>query len=321
MARPDSPAGELVSVVLPARNEAASLPAVVGEVLAALAGWRAEVIVVDDGSGDGTWEQVVRLHADHPEVRGLRLSRNFGQQAALMAGLGAARGSAVLTLDADGQHPPELIPALLEAWREGAAVVQAIRLDTAGAGFLKRWTSRLFYRLLSLLSGVEIEPGSSDFRLLSRPALEAVLASAGPRPFLRALVPWLGLETRKLPFTAPRRIGGRSSYGLRRMLRLSLDGVLGFSVVPLRLAIAVGAVVSLFSFLYLVYVVVVRLATGQAVPGWASTAGLLSLLGGIQLVTLGILGEYLGRVFVGSLGRPRFVVRERLGEPGEPDLV
>jgi polyisoprenyl-phosphate glycosyltransferase len=316
MAQPDLPAGELVSVVLPARNEAASLAAVVGRVLAALAGWRSEVIVVDDGSGDGTWEQVVRLHADHPEVRGVRLSRNFGQQAALVAGLEAARGSAVLTLDADGQHPPELIPALLAGWREGAAVVQGIRLDTAGAGLLKRRTSRLFYRLLSLLAGVGIEPGSSDFRLLSRPALEVVLASAGPRPFLRALVPWLGLETRKVPFTAPARIGGRSSYGLRRMLRLSLDGVLGFSVVPLRLAVGVGAVVSLFSFLYLVYVVVVRLATGQAVPGWASTAGLLSLLGGIQLVTLGILGEYLGRVFVSSLGRPRFVVRERIGEPG-----
>lgn len=306
--------GREISVVIPAHNEEEALEPVVEEVLSALAGMERQVIVVDDGSGDGTWEAVRRLHRRHPEVEGVRLTRNFGHQAALLAGLRAARGEAVLTLDGDGQHPPELIPAFLERWHRGAAVVQGLRRDEGGGSRFKRWTSCAFYRVLSALAGVEIPAGSADFRLLDRAAVEAVLAAAGPRPFLRGLIPWLGLETAGVPFTPGRRRGGRSSYTLRRMLRLSADGILGFSVVPLRLAVATGALVSLFALLYLVYVVVIRLATGEAVPGWASTAGLLSLLGGIQLLTLGIVGEYLGRVFLSSLSRPLYVVREHLRE-------
>ncbi len=304
----------LLSVVLPAHNEAAALPAVVARVLAALAGSSLEVIVVDDGSADGTWEVVRRLAAQDPAVRGLKLSRNFGHQAALLAGLAAAKGEAVLMLDADGQHPPELLPEMVAAWRNGAAVVQGVRGETAGEGLAKKLSSRIFYRLLTALAGVDLRAGTADFRLLGRPALQAVLAAAGPAPFLRGLIPWLGLPTTYLPFVAARRLAGNTSYTLRRMVRLSLDGILGFSVVPLRLAIGLGALVSLVSFLYLVYVLAIRLKTGEAVPGWASTAGLLSLLGGIQLLTLGILGEYLGRIFVATLGRPQYVVAERVGE-------
>jgi len=303
----------LISVVLPAHDEEAALPGLIEEVLAALSGHAVEVIVVDDGSADGTWDAVRRLHALHPEVRGLRLSRNFGHQAAILAGLAAARGDAVVMMDSDGQHPAALLPMLVERWREGASVVQAVRTETDGEGAFKRLTSRWFYALLSTLAGVRIPPGSADFRLLSRPALEEVLAGAGPMPFLRGLIPWLGLPTAAVPFRAARRAAGRSSYSLRRMVRLSLDGILGFSVVPLRLAIALGIFVSGLSFLYLAYVVGIRLFSGRAVAGWASMAGLLSLLGGMQLFTLGVLGEYLGRLFLASSNRPRFVIRERVG--------
>lgn len=303
-----------ISVVLPAHNEAAALPGVLARLLIVLAGESHEVIVVDDGSADDTWEVVRTQATQHPAVRGLKLSRNFGHQAALLAGLAAARGKAVLTLDADGQHPPELLPKMIELWRGGAAVVQGVREQTAGEGLGKKLTSRLFYRLLTALAGVDLKAGSADFRLLSRSAADAVVSAAGPAPFLRGLIPWLGLPTAYLPFVAERRLAGKTSYTLRRMVRLSLDGILGFSVVPLRLAIGVGALVSLVSFLYLVYVLAIRLQTGEAVPGWASTAGLLSLLGGFQLLTLGILGEYLGRVFVATLGRPQYVVAERAGQ-------
>ena len=309
----DNETGLMISVVMPAHDEAQALARVVERVLGALAGEEVEVIVVDDGSTDGTWAEVGRLAARLPAVRGLRLSRNFGHQAALVAGLETARGEAVAMLDADGQHPPELLPAFVARWREGFAVVQGVRQEGAGEGLFKRASSRLFYRLLRRLAGVPLSDGAADFRLLSREARDAVLRAAGPAPFLRALLPWLGLPTAYVPFTAEPRLGGASSYTLRRMLRLSLDGILGFSVVPLRLASALGALVSLVSFAYLAYVLAVRLATGHAVPGWASTAGLLSLLGGIQLLTLGILGEYLGRVFTASLSRPLYVVAERTG--------
>ena len=305
----------LISVVLPAHDEAEALPIVVEQVLDALGERERELIVVDDGSRDGTWGVIGRLHEMYPEVRGLRFTRNFGHQAAILAGLIAARGDAVIMMDADGQHPPELIPALLARWEEGAAVVQVLRVHTVGVGLFKRIASRGFYWVSSRLAAVELRPGSADFRLLSRPALETVLEAAGPLLFLRGLIPWLGLPTAEVPYEARRRVAGRSSYTLRRQLRLSIDGILAFSVVPLRLAIGIGALVSLFSFLYLIYVVAIRLGTGLAVSGWASTAGLLSLLGGIQLLTLGILGEYLGRIFLANLQRPRFVVRDRLGKP------
>lgn len=302
----------LVSVVIPAFNEEASLERTLGAVRSALTDYDHEIWVVDDGSLDGTWQLLRRLQRSVPRLRGVRLARNFGHQAALLAGLAACRGEVIVMLDADGQHPPELVVEFLGRWREGADVVQGERRRTADTGWFKRLSSSVYYQLLSLLAGIEIRPGTSDFRLLSRRACDAVLASAGPRPFLRGLLPWLGLPTVFVAYDAPARRAGRSSYGLARMVRLSLDGILGFSVVPLRLAIGAGLAISALSFGYLVYVVLIRLFSGDAVPGWASTAGLLSLLGGIQIFTLGVVGEYLGRLFSAQLGRPLYVLSERL---------
>lgn len=303
---------QLISIVTPAHNEEEALPGLVASVVKTLSGHAHEIIIVDDGSTDGTWSVIQSLKCQFPEVRAVRFTRNFGHQAALLAGLHAAQGDAVITLDSDGQHPVNLLPTLIERWQEGHIIVQGVRIKSANEGSFKRWSSQLFYKIHSTLSGVQVPIGSADFRLIGRPAVDTILRSAGPLPFLRGLIPWLGYDVRYVPFAAERRAAGRPSYTLRKMLRLSLEGLMAFSIIPLRLAITLGLLVSGLSLLYLIYILVVRLGSDNAVAGWASMTGLLSLLGGIQLLTIGIMGEYLGRLFVSNLNRPQFVIREQL---------
>ena len=250
----------------------------VDAIRSALEGSLLEIIVIDDGSTDGTWAVIEGLRAKYG-VRGIQFTRNFGHQSAILAGLLAARGQAVVTMDADGQHPAALLPVFVENWRRGYLVVQAVRTRNATGSWYKRWTSNLFYRFMRSLAGVDIHSGSADFRLLDRSVVKQVLASSGPLLFMRGLIPWLGYRTSFVPFEAGRRIAGETSYTARRMLRLSLDGLLSFSIIPLRLAIALGFVISGASFLYLVYILVIRFSAGNVVPGWASMTGLLSLLG------------------------------------------
>jgi glycosyltransferase involved in cell wall biosynthesis len=215
-------------------------------------------------------------------------------------------------MDSDGQHPESLIPELIKPWEDGYDVVQAVRTRTDAEGVLKRITSNIFYRILVRLSGVDVPHGAADFRLLSRSVVDTVLHSAGSQMFLSGLIPWMGFPTHYVPFEAARRVGGRSSYTWKRMLRLSVDGLMTFSIIPLRIAIALGISISALSFLYLVYIVVVWSTNSQVVHGWASMTGLLSLLGGIQLLTIGVVGEYLGRLFISNLNRPHFVIKEQL---------
>ena len=305
-----------ISVVLPVHEEAGALAVVVARIAAALVTESHEIILVDDGSRDDSWKVILALRAAHPQLVGIRFTRNFGHQSAILAGLVAARGEAVVMMDSDGQHPPELLPELVARWRAGALVVQGIRNDTEDATAFKRGTSRLFYRVFTALAGVHIPRGSADFRLLSRQVLDKVLASSGPLLFLRGLIPWLGFQAENVPFTVERRLAGRTSYSLRRMIQLSVHGLLGFSINPLRFASAMGMFISLLAFIYLAYIVTIWFTSREVVPGWASTAGLLAFLGGIQLLTLGILGEYVGRIFTAHLDRPPFVIQEQFGDSG-----
>lgn len=303
----------LVSVVMPAHDEERAISQVVVEVIRHLAAWTHEVIVVDDGSTDRTWAEIVALCACYPGVRGIRLTRNFGHQAALVAGLASARGAAVITMDADGQHPPELLPTLVQSWQDGYRVVQTVRHASPDEGWFKKKTSHLFYRVWSTLSGIPMIRGVADFRLMDRAVVDTVLASEGSLTFLRGLINWLGYETRYVTFEADRRIGGAPSYTWRKMLALSLDGLTSFSVVPLRIATALGVSVSAIAFVYLSYVLFIWLYSDRVVTGWASTAGLIAFVGGIQLFTIGVLGEYVGRIFLRSMDRPGFVLAETAG--------
>jgi dolichol-phosphate mannosyltransferase len=302
----------LISVVTPAHNEEAALAQTIERVAKSLCEYTNEIIIVDDGSTDTTWRTIQSLKDRFPEIRAIRFTRNFGHQSAILAGLIAAQGEAVIMMDSDGQHPAEMIPAFIKRWQEGFVIVQGVRVGKGDESILKRWSSRLFYGVLSLLSGVDVPKGSADFRLLGRSGVDIVLRSTGPLLFLRGLIPWLGFEISYVPFEPHPRTAGRPSFTWRRMIHLSIEGLMSFSIIPLRLSIALGISVSALSFLYLIYIVFIWLTSSRVVPGWASMTGLLSLLGGIQLLTIGVLGEYLGRLFVSNLNRPHFVIREQL---------
>jgi polyisoprenyl-phosphate glycosyltransferase len=304
----------VISIVLPAHNERDALRRVVGDIVSALAAWDHEIVIVDDGSSDGTWKEIQSLHDQCHRVRGIKLTRNFGHQAALTAGLRAASGSAVVMMDADGQHPPRLLPRFIRLWEEGHPIVQGVRTSSTGEGWLKRTTSNLFYSVWSTLSGVQMTRGAADFRLIDRKALETLLSSSGSLVFLRGLIPWLGYDMAYVPFEAESRVAGQPRYTWGRMVRLSTDGLMAFSVVPLRLAMALGIVISLLSFVDLCYIVFIWLYSNRVISGWASTAGLVALVGGIQLFTIGVLGEYVGRIFLRTTDRPQFVISDETSD-------
>jgi len=307
----------LVSVVIPAYNEERNVVAVYQAVRSSLPGREVgEIIFVDDGSSDATAERVRGLRARDPSVRLIRFGRNFGQQSALLAGLEAARGAAVITLDCDLQHPPELIPGMVEAWRSGAQVVQMVRTQTKGAGFFKTLTSRVFYRFVNMLSETPVVDGAADYQLLDRVVVDAVLRFKDRYPFLRGLVGWLGFPATKIEYVAPERRTGTSGYTFRKMLRLSLQAVMGLSSKPLRFSFYFGLLTALFCVLYAAFAVI-ALATGRAIQGWTSVIVMVTFLGAVQLVSIGILGEYIARVYEQSRAVPRYVIVEGDERSGE----
>jgi polyisoprenyl-phosphate glycosyltransferase len=306
----------LISIVVPAFNEERNVPLLaqqISEVLGQLSDVSWELIFVDDGSRDATWEGVCRLSADVSNVKGIRLSRNFGHQYALMAGLKASDGDAVITMDCDFQHPVELLPLLIQKWREGFRVVKTKRGDLEDLGFFKKWTSRLFYRLFSLLSGVEMQPGLADFRLLDRQALTELLRFKEEGLFLRGLTEWIGFSACVIPYQAGRRIHGRSQYSLNKMVKLGWRGVSSFSIMPLRIGIFIGLAGSLLSVGGVLYAFFGKFFGYGVVPGWASTLMVISLLFFLLFIYLGILGEYIGRMVIELRQRPRFIVCDTTG--------
>ncbi len=303
----------MISIVIPAYNEERNLEAFyanVREVLNAAGDSEWELVIVDDGSKDGTWHTICALSAADVRVRGVRLSRNFGHQSALMAGLAAARGRAVIMMDADLQHPPALLPQLMRKWREGFQVVHAVRRDPPNLSWFKRTTSKLYYRLFTFMSGVEIEPGSADFCLLDRQVLDEVLKFEEDGLFLRGLVHWVGYATASVPFDCGERYAGSSKYNLRKMLTLGWHGVSSFSLVPLRIGIAIGLLSSTLAFVGTGYAIVGWWVDDAIVPGWASSVAISSFLFGVLFAFLAVLAEYVGRIVVEVRRRPRFLVRE-----------
>jgi polyisoprenyl-phosphate glycosyltransferase len=310
----------LLSMVVPAYREAASLDHLHQELVRSLAplhcDW--ELILVDDGSTDGTWDCIVGLQERDSRVRGLRLSRNFGHQYALLAGLSEARGAAVITMDADLQHPPSVIPSLVWEWMRGSKIVHTVRRDSPGVSWSKRFTSRMFYRVFSFLSGVPITPGMADFRLLDQQVVAEILKLKESGLFLRGLVQWVGYPSAKVEYNCAERFAGNTTYSFRRMLHFAWTGITSFSIVPLRLATVMGLLTSLFAFYQLVDAVYIKLFTTEAVPGWTSLYVLVSLLFGILFLMIGITGEYIARILEEVRERPRFVISDRTFSHASP---
>jgi dolichol-phosphate mannosyltransferase len=304
---------KLVSLVIPAFNESGSLVHLherLSAVFEKETAYRFEMIVVDDGSSDGTLEVLRNLRARDERVHYLSFSRNFGHQAALSAGLDRAHGDAVVFLDADLQHPPELIPTLLRKWEEGFEVVNTQRRDDERLGIFKRATSAGFYRVLNLLSEVRIQAGGADFRLLGKSAADALRSVTERARFIRGLVQWIGFKQTTVDYTADQRFAGASKFSPRRMLRLAFDGVFSFSTLPLQAATWLGLIISAAAFADALWAIYVRVFTNEAVPGWTSILVAVLLLGGAQLITLGILGGYVARIYEETRRRPLYLLKE-----------
>ncbi len=301
----------LVSVVAPMHDEEATVGAFHERVTAALsAAPGLELVIVDDGSRDGTGAALAALAGADPRVKVVTLSRNFGHQAALTAGLEHARGDVVVMLDGDLQDPPELIPEMIDRWREGADVVYAVRRAREGETAFKRTTASWFYRLFRRLADIDLTPESGDFRLMDRRALDALLAMTERNRFLRGMSVWIGFTQTAVTFQREPRTAGRTKYTLPRMLRFSFDAITSFSNRPLQFATLLGFVCSLLAFLAIPLTVVARYADiyERGVP---STIVVVLLLGGIQLICVGIIGEYVGRIYDEVKRRPLYVVRDR----------
>lgn len=303
-----------ISVVVPAYNEASVLPEFLARLTCVLDGLDDnEILVVDDGSTDGTLDFLRSASLSWPRLRYVSLSRNFGHQNALRAGLDLALGACVVSLDADLQHPPELIPELVSRWRAGAQVVLTLRADDDVPRF-KRWTASAFYRLLALLTDRPPAPGGADFRLLDRAVVNLLCELPERSLFLRGLVPWMGFRQEYVRYAPASRASGETKYSLRRMFSLAIQGITATSTRPLLLASVLGVIVSLFAALFAVYAVYMRLVRGTAITGWASVVVLTGILGGAQLFVTGIVGAYLGQVLREVQRRPAYLIKERSGD-------
>jgi dolichol-phosphate mannosyltransferase len=300
----------LLSVVAPVFNEEALIREFHERVCEVLADVPFELVLVDDGSSDASPALLAEIAERDPRVHVVELSRNFGHQTALTAGLDHARGNAVVMIDADLQDPPELIPEMLAKWRNGVDVVYAVRRRRDGETRFKLATARWFYRLFGALAEVPLEPDSGDFRLLDRAPLDALLSMRERNRFLRGMTVWIGYTQTAVPYERDPRRAGETKYTLRRMITFSLDAISSFSHRPLQLATLVGFVCAAIAFVLIPVVVGLRLA-GSYLPGFGSITIAVLLLGGIQLMAIGLIGEYVGRIYDEVKNRPLYLVRQR----------
>lgn len=305
----------LISIIIPVYNEAENLRALYRRSADLLAkecpAFTFEFIFIDDGSSDATLPTLRAMHLEYESVKFLSFSRNFGHQYALKAGIDHAFGDAVISMDGDGQHPPELIPTLIKEWQQGYDVVYTIRLEDAQLPYRKRRSSLLFYRLINHLSDIAIEPGSADFRLISADVARQLRALQEQDIFFRGMIKWMGFRQIAIPYEPAERMAGESKYTVKKMMRLALQGITGFSTKPLYAATYLGLLFSIASLLYLPYALYSYFFT-NTLNGWTSMIVTIAFFGGLQLMMLGIIGLYLGKLFMQAKGRPLYVVQEKV---------
>ena len=313
----------MLSVVIPFYNESGNIPELfrrLDEVLTQHAP-DYEIISIDDGSKDDTFMRLVAEREKNPRIKLVRLSRNFGKEIALSAGLQHARGAAVVTMDADLQHPPELIPEFLARWHEGYKMVYAARVSAKRETWLHTLFAKAFYWFFAKISNLNLPKGAGDFRLLDRRVVDALNAMPERTRFMKGLFAWVGFNQIGIPFVPPERFSGKSGFSFHRLWHFAIDGVAAFSTVPLRVWSLLGVIISALSLAYGAFLVIRTLVFGIDVPGYASLMVSTLFIGGVQLISLGVIGEYLGRVFEEVKRRPLYLVSETHGieSPSKPE--
>lgn len=303
--------GKKISVIVPCFNEEEGLKVFNKTLMAALPEkYTYEIIYVNDGSSDRTYQVIVELANENPQIKYISFSRNFGHQNALKAGYDYASGDCAISLDADLQHPPEIIPILIKEWEEGFEIVNTFRHDHQSISFAKKTTSGLFYKLMNTLSDVTIENGMADFRLIDKKVMKQLKLFQENYLFFRGIIPWMGFKQTVVPFTANKRFAGATKYTFKKMVKFASTGVTAFSVKPLKISIYLGTFIALGAFLYGLFALYVHLFTNHAVTGWTSVIISVLFVGGINLLMLGIIGEYLGKLFIENKRRPNYLISD-----------
>ncbi len=300
-----------VSVVVPAFNEEGNIPRLANELVNVLKQYKSyEIIFINDGSVDNTLDTIKKLRLHNKNIHYISLSRNFGHQYALKAGLDSATGDFVISMDADLQHPVNLIPTLIQEWQNGYDIVYTVRTDKKTESLFKRSTSKLYYKIFNFLTGLNMPSGTADFRGMDKKAVQVLKNMPEKTLFLRGVVFWMGFKQKALSYQVHPRFAGKSAYTLKKMMSLAMAGATSFSVKPLRIAIYAGFIVAVLGCLFTAYVLYMKLFGGATISGWASIMCVLLILGGSQLFMMGIIGEYIGMIFMEMKKRPNYIVDE-----------
>lgn len=304
-----------LSILIPVLNEERNILPLYNKLSAELSklSLSYEIVFIDDGSSDNSLSAIKEINSKDPKVLCLSFSRNFGHMAALSAGMDFARGDAVITMDADLQHPVELIPKLISEWEKGAQVVNTVRTGAKGAGVFKRITAGIFYYLINKIAKINLPANAADFRLIDRQVVETFKSMKERSRFLRGMVSWVGYKQAFIPYEADKRFSGTTKYSVSRMIAFAIDGIASFSAFPLRLSTYFGLFVAFLSALYIIYAIYIKIFTNQAIQGWTSVLVAVLFMGGVQLISLGIIGEYLSRVYDEAKGRPLYIINKKIG--------
>jgi len=301
-----------VSVIVPSFNEEGNIDPLIQRTVTVLKEYsNYELLFIDDGSKDNTLKTIKRERRHNDKINYLSFSRNFGHQNALRAGLDYATGDCVISMDSDLQHPPELIPKMVEKWQKGYDIVYTVRKDDPSTPFLKRKSASTFYRVLNRFSDIKINKGVADFRLIDRKVVEIIKNLRENELFMRGMISWLGFKQCGINYLPEKRQWGKTKYTYKAMVKLAATGITSFSVKPLQVSTMLGYLMAVLAFIYGIYAIIIKLFTDKTISGWTSVLAGVLFIGGIQMIMIGILGEYVGKLFIESKKRPHYIIKEK----------